>query len=80
MTAGVAPTAGSNSEPRKYMMLHESSDINNEDSSNHPYYAQEASLQEKIYQVIAQGKMQPQPRQSLGGTASNVNNANQLPG
>ncbi len=61
MTAGVAPTAGSNSEPRKYMMLHESSDIN-EDSSNHPYYAQEASLQEKIYQVIAQGKMQPQPR------------------
>ena len=61
MTAGVAPTAGSNSEPRKYMMLHESSDII-EDSSNHPYYAQEASLQEKIYQVIAQGKMQPQPR------------------
>ena len=40
MTAGVAPTAGSNSEPRK---LHESSDVN-EDSSNHPYYAQEASL------------------------------------
>lgn len=40
MTAGVAPTAGSNSEPRK---LHESNDIN-EESSNHPYYAQEASL------------------------------------
>jgi hypothetical protein len=54
-TAGVAPTAGSNSEPRK---LHEFSDVN-EDSSIHPYYAQEASLQEKIYQVIAQGKMQP---------------------
>jgi hypothetical protein len=54
MTAGVAPTAGSNSEPRKF---HESTDIN-EESYNHPYYAQEGSLQEKLYQVIAQGKMQ----------------------
>jgi hypothetical protein len=54
MTAGVAPTAGSNSEPRKF---HESTDIN-EESYNHPYYAQESSLQEKLYQVIAQGKMQ----------------------
>ena len=55
MTAGVAPTAGSNSEPRKFQDSMDNAV--GEESVNHPYYMQEGSLQEKLYQVIAQGKM-----------------------